>query len=193
MHKNLQYESMGFSMPKHSERRVVKTNYQGLLATERMSEVMMMCDRNNPVYEHVSSFSVALYTLGFFDCPDMMSFQDVSADEASEILKTHFVQINPDKVPYDYHIAESMERYLLVVGDPLFPKHFAVVSDMRSSRPYFSKLPFFGAGYDSLDELMDEFAGVDGVNRGDIHFFRKTWYGQIPPSSVGKIFIIKND
>jgi len=168
-------------------------DYEGFLVSERIKEIMTMCARKNPIYDQISSFSVALYTLGFVNCPDMMSFRDVSADEAAGILKEHFFQIKPKELPVNYQITESKEKYLLVIGDPLFPLHFAVLADTRSPRPFFSKLPFFGSGFDSLEDLIDEFTGIDGVTRNDFRYFKKTWYGQIPPSSVGKIYIVKND
>jgi len=39
-------------------------------------------------------------------------------------------------------------------------------------------------------ELIDEFAGKDGVTPEDFRFFKKTWYGKIPPDCVGKIYIV---
>lgn len=191
MQMNLKYEPAGVAAFKPFQPRMIKMDYDGVLVSERMAEIMTMCDRNNPIYEQVSSYSVALHTLGFFDCPDFMSFQDVSADEAAEILNADFSEIDFEKISKDYHIAESKERYLLVIGDPLFPKHFAVMADKSAERPYFSKLPFFGVGYDSMDELMDEFVGIDGVTPDDFHFYQKKRHGQIPPSSRGKIFIVK--
>ena len=79
----------------------------------------------------------------------------------------------------------------MVIGDPLFPLHFAVLVDAQSQRPFFSKLPFFGTGLDSLEELLSEFKGVDGVSSHDIHYFSKNYYGEIPPESIGKIYIAK--
>ncbi len=192
MQKNLKFEAAGSVALKPFQPRMVKMDHNGVLISERMAEIMSMCDRNNPIYEQVSSYSVALYTMGFLDCPDFMSFQDVSADAAAEILNADFSEIDFDEIPEDYHIAESKDKFLLVIGDPLFPKHFAVIADKSSSRPFFSKLPFFGVGYDSMDELVKEFAGVDGVTINDFHFYQKSWYGQIPPSSMGKIFIVKD-
>ncbi len=192
MQKNLKYEASETRTSKPFRPRMVTMDYDGVLISERMAEIMMICDRNNPIYEQVSSYSVALYALGFFDCPDFMSFQDISAGEAAEILNADFSEIDFKEIPEEYHIAASKEKYLLVIGDPLFPKHFAVVADRAGSRPYFSKLPFFGAGYDSLEELMNEFAGIDGMTADDFHFYRKNWYGQIPPSSMGKIYIVKD-
>ncbi len=165
---------------------------EGLLISERIEEIMMMCDREHPIYEQISSFSIALYALGFFNCDDLMSFQDIDAHEAAVILSEHFTKIDQDDLPQDYNITESNEQYLLVVGDPLFPVHFAVLADTAVSRPFFSKLPFFGSGFDSLEELMDEFADIDGISSDDFHFFRKTSYGTIPSASIGKIYIVKN-
>ncbi len=191
MLKNLKFEASGPITPEPFQPRMVKMDYDGVLISERMTEIIGMCERNNPIYEQISSFSIALYTLGYADCPDFMSFQDISASKAADILSADFSEINFDEIPEDYHIAQSKDRYLLVIGDPLFPKHFAVVTDKNSSRPYFSKLPFFGAGYDSMDELVKEFNGIDGVTIDDFHFYRKEWYGQIPLSSVGKIYIVE--
>ena len=156
------------------KQRSVNMDHEGLLVSERIEEIMMMCARDNPIYEQISSFSIALYTLGLFDCADLMSFEDVDEHEAAVILFEHFTQIKPKELPPDYNITESREQYLLVVGDPLFPIHFAVLTDTRSPRPFFSKLPFFGSGFDSLEELNDEFVGVDGVSRNDIFYFKKT-------------------
>ena len=166
---------------------------EGLLLCERVKEIMMMCDREDPVYEQISSFSVALYTLGYFDCPDLISSQDIDAQEAGVILKEDFTSVPSEDLPWDYHIARSDERYILVMGDPLFPLHFAVLTDFRSERPFFSKLPLFGSGFDSLSELMDEFSGYDGVNRYDVHYFKKN--DDTAPSSEirrGRIYIVKD-
>ena len=108
---------------------------EGLLISERIAEIMAMCARDNPVYEQISSFSIALYTLGFFDCADLLSFEDVDEHEAAAILTEHFTPINPEELPLDYKITECRDQYLLVVGDPLFPIHFAVLVDARSPRP----------------------------------------------------------
>ncbi len=121
-----------------------------------------------------------------------MSFQDVSADEAAEILNADFSEIDFNEIPENYHIAESKERYLLVIGDPLFPKHFAIVADRGGSQPYFSKLPFGGAGYDSMDELIKKFAGIDGVTPDNFHFCQKEGYSQILPSYRGKLYFVRD-
>ena len=166
---------------------------EGLLICERIKEVMMMCDREDPVYEQISSFSIALYILGYFDCPDLMSFQDVDSQEAAAILKEYFTPINVEAVPWDYSVVQSDEKYLLVVGDPLFPLHFAVLTDFRTERPYFSKLPLFGSGFDSLSELMDEFSGYDGVNQYEVHYFRRN--PDVLQSSAirkGQIYIVRD-
>ena len=166
---------------------------EGLLICERIKEIMMMCDREDPVYEQISSFSIALYALGYFNCPDLMSFQDVDAQEAAVILKEHFTLVGIEDVPRDYHITQLDEKYLMVMGDPLFPVHFAVLTDFRSERPYFSKLPLFGSGFDSLSELMEEFSGYDGVNQYDVHYFKKNQdIKQSPPIRKGQIYIVKD-
>jgi hypothetical protein len=166
---------------------------EGLQVCERVKEIMMMCDRENPVYEQISSFSIALYTLGYFDCPDLMSFQDVDGQEAAAILKEHFTPATVEEVPWDYHITQSSDQYLLVIGDPMFPLHFAVLTDFRSERPYFSKLPLFGSGFDSLSELMEEFSGYDGVRQYDAHYFRRNQDSE-PVSGIrkGRIYIVKD-
>ncbi len=167
---------------------------EGLLICERIKEIMMMCDREDPVFEQISSFSIALYTLGYFDdCPDLMSFEDVDAQEAAAILEEHFTPAGPEDLPWDYHITQSDEKYLLVIGDPLFPIHFAVLTDLRSERPYFSKLPLFGSGFDSLAELMDEFSGYDGVKRYDVQYFKKNQANsKFSDIRKGQIYIVKD-
>ena len=166
---------------------------EGLRICERVKEIMMMCDREDPVYEQISSFSIALYTLGYFDCPDVMSFEDVDAQEAAQILKEHFTPVTVEEVPWDYHITQSDDKYLLVLGDPLFPLHFAVLTDFRNERPYFSKLPLFGSGFDSLPELMEEFSGYDGVRQYDVHYFRKNRdSASASAMRKGRIYIVKD-
>lgn len=154
-------------------------NHKRLGIFERMEEVMTMCHRNHPVYDQLSSFSVALYTIGItsagsFDCPDLMSFDDVDSQSAGRILSEHFTRISKESIPSGYHITQNTATYLLVVGDPLYPRHFAVVTNQRSERPYFSKLPLFGAGFDSLDELKREFLGIDGICDSDFRFYQST-------------------
>src|SRR6056297_1055046 len=73
---------------------------EGLRICDRAKEIMMMWDREDPVYEQISSFSIALYTLGYFDCPDVMSFEDVDAQEAAQILKEHFTPVTVEEVPW---------------------------------------------------------------------------------------------
>lgn len=193
MKANQKYDlpDVGFSMPRLITPKSKVLHQEGLQITERIEEIMMMCAREHPVYEQISSFSIAFYTLGLFDCPDLMSFQDVDSHEAAAALSEYFTEIKPEALPRNFNITESKERYLLVIGDPLFPIHFAVLVNTQSSRPYFSKLPFFGSGFDSLEELIDEFAGIDGVTRDDFHFFKKIHYGEIPSDDKGKIYIVK--
>lgn len=193
MKKNQEYYKDGCSPLKELIRESPFMDQETLGLIERIEEIMMMCDREQPVYEQISSFSIALYTLGFFKCPDLMSFEDVNAEEAALILRDDFIEIKQEALPLDYGITTSKERYLMVIGDPLFPIHFAVIVNTRSPKPFFSKLPFFGAGFDSLEELEDEFVGIDGITTEDIHFFKKIVYGEIPSESLGKIYTIKND
>jgi len=162
-----------------------------LLISERIEEITMMCARENPVYEQISSYSIALYALGCFDSPDLMSFQDVDAQGAAAILRDAFTEIKPEELPSEYNIRDYRDQYLVVIGDPLFPEHFAVLTDTGKQRPYFSKLRYFGAGFDTLPELITEFSGEGRCT--DIHFFRKNRVAAKPPVSNGKIYIVKND
>ena len=185
--------NVGFLTPKVLASDGSPMALENLQITERIEEIMTMCSREKPIYEDISSFSIALYTLGFFDCSDMLSSDDVDAHGAAVFLREHFSEIKPEALPRDYRMVESKEKYLLVVGDPLFPIHFAVLVDSQSPRPFFSKLPFFGSGFDSLDELENEFVGIDGITPEDFHFFIKNRYGEIPSASKGKIYVVKND
>jgi hypothetical protein len=76
-------------------------NREGLLTMEKIDEVTRMCAREHPIYEQISSFSIALYVLGFFDCPDLMSFDDVDASEAARILKEAFTLVEAGELPAD--------------------------------------------------------------------------------------------
>lgn len=164
---------------------------EGLRTCERIEETMMLCARENPVYEQISSFAIALYTIGYFDCSDLMAVEDIDPAEAGRILQEDFIRVAAEDIALEYRITESDEKYMLVAGDPLFPVHFAVLADCSSNRPFFSKLPFFGSGFDSLAELLDEFAGIDGVGPEDFHYFRKKAGGGIPADAMGKIYILK--
>jgi hypothetical protein len=188
MQMNLRNEmgmGMGFTA-KAAIPAIESLNNDGLRVSERISEIMMMCDRVHPIYEQIGSFSIALYAMGFLDAPDLMTVQDMDSQEAAVILKEHFTEVRAEDIPSVYDAATSKEKYLLVVGDPAFPVHFALLTDIRSSRPYFSKLPFFGSGFDSKDELMVEFGDCE-----DIHYFRQNRHGEIAASSRGKIYIFK--
>jgi hypothetical protein len=146
---------------------------QGLLIKEKIDEVTRMCAREQPIYEHISGFSIALYVLGHFQCADVMSFDDVDVDEAARVLKQAYTRMDPALMPADYDICTAQDHYLLVFGDPSFPEHFAVFVDARSPKPFFSKLKFFGCGFDSLEELKGEFLGKDGVGPDDYALFVK--------------------
>jgi len=192
-HNQMHDPNVGFSTSKILASDGSPMDQENLQITERIEEIMMMCLREKPIYEDISSFSIALYTLGFFDCSDLLSFDDVDTHGAAAFLKEHFSEIKPEALPRDYRMVESKEKYLLVVGDPLFPIHFAVLVDSQSPSPFFSKLPFFGSGFDSLDELESEFVGIDGITPEDFHFFIKNRYGKIPSASRNKIYVVKND
>lgn len=166
---------------------------KGLMISERISEVTMMCGREHPIYEHVGSFGIALYVLGFIDAADVMSFRDIDQGDAAGILKEHFTEIDKTDLPSTYRIAESPQKYLLVIGDPAFPVHFAVLTDAQSQKPFFSKLRYFGTGFDSLEELMSDFLEEGGISDADIHYFRQNISEVVAPSSTAKIYIIKDD
>jgi len=166
---------------------------EGLLISERIKEVSMICARENPIYEQVSSYGIALYVLGCFKVPDVMSIDDIDSVEAGNILKEHFTPIRESDLPSEYKITESNERYLLVIGDPLFPIHFAVLTNANVTRTYFSKLRYFGSGYDTLEELINEFSGEDGISDKDIHFFKRRKSDVKKPAKEPRIYICKND
>jgi hypothetical protein len=166
---------------------------EGLIISERIKEVSMICARENPIYEQISSFGIALYVLGCFNVSDVMSFDDIDSVEAGNILKEYFNPIRDADLPSKYQITESKEKYLLVIGDPLFPIHFAVLTDVNSKRIFFSKLRHFGSGFDSLEELMNDFIGEDGIGYKDIHFYQRNIQERKPSSAEHKIYIFRND
>mgnify|MGYP001237772011 CR=1 FL=1 len=168
-------------------------NREGILVSERIKEVLMICARENPIYEQVSSFGIALYVLGCFNVPDVMSIDDIDSVEAGNILKEHFTPIRELDLPSRYQITESEERYLLVIGDPVFPIHFAVLTEANGRMSFFSKLRYFGSGYDTLEELMNEFIGEDGVSNNDVHFYKRKKSNDGSSSAEPKIYIFKND
>lgn len=141
-----------------------------MLSLERINEVNFMCSRTNPVYEQISSYSAALYVLGCMEAKDFMSIEDIDMCMASEKLSEEFEETD---IPTDYRIGESKDKYLLVLGETAFPKHFAVLTNTQNDTPYFSKLDNIGSGYDSLDTLLEECYGQDGVCHEEIHYFKK--------------------
>lgn len=163
------------------------------LIDERIREITMMCDRENPIYEQIGSFSIALYPIGFFDGDDLMSVPDLDFREAADVLSAYFEEVSLKDIPPDYHITASGDHYLMVIGDPMFPDHFALLVDNRSPRPFFSKLGFFGSGFDSLAELVEAFPCEDSARVPEIHYFRKIRFGELTPASKGRIYIVKND
>jgi hypothetical protein len=164
-----------------------------LLIDERIREITMMCDRENPIYEQIGGFSIALYPIGFFDGDDLMSVPDLDFREAAAVLSACFEEVSLKDIPPDYHISAAGDHYLMVIGDPMFPDHFALLVDNRSPRPFFSKLQFFGSGFDSLAELVEAFPCEDPSRVPEIHYYRKIRFGEVTPASKGRIYIVKND
>ncbi len=140
---------------------------------DRIHEVEMMCARDNPIYEQISCYSIALYVLGYFQAQDLLSIDDFDDGEASQILIENFEKITQTDIPHDYNISNSKERYLLVMGDPVFPTHFAAVVDTNRKRPFFSKLRHAGSGYDSLEELIIDISFEEIIHQEDLHYYRK--------------------
>ena len=167
-------------------------DHEGVLTLERIDEITRMCEREQPIYEQISNFSIALYVFGYFSCSDLLSADDVDHVSAGSILKEQFDEIKKEDIPQEYHITASSDRYLLVIGDPVFPTHFAVVADMQNTKSYFSKLPFFGSGFDSLAELKMEFIGIDGLTEADIGYYKLKQDVKQNEKSA-KIYTIKDD
>ena len=168
-------------------------DHEDLFVSERIKEVTMMCGREQSIYDQISSFGIALYVLGLFDADDIMSINDIDSDEAAMFLQEHFSPIRKDDLPSDYQITKSREKYLVVIGDPLFPKHFAVLADTHTPKPFFSKLRYFGSGFDSLEDLMSDFKGEEGLTDNDIHYFRKNQFVPKVLTFPSKIYIIRDD
>ena len=168
-------------------------DHEDLLVSERIREVTVMCGREQAIYEQISCFGIALYVLGFFEGDDIMSIEDVENDEAAIILAENFTEIKKEELPFGYHIANSEERFLVVIGELLFPKHFAVLVDTEAKKPFFSKMRYFGSGYDSLDEIMSGFLGEDGLSYEDIHYFRLNRKEARVIPFRSKIYIVKDD
>ncbi len=143
------------------------------IVSERIAEVEMMCQRDNPVYEQVTNFSVAFYILNHINATDLMSVEDIDSSAAAQILKDDFEQIKKSEIPNGFKITESDERYLLVIGDPAFPTHSGAIVDMQSKQPFFSKLEHWGCGKDSLNELMQVLSPQKEIGHQDINYYRK--------------------
>lgn len=143
-----------------------------LFISERIDDVSRLCGREHPIYEQVSNYSLALYVLGFLKCPDILSVEDMDEVEAGVILKEFFVPVKKENIPSNYNILKSKDKYLLVIGDPVFPTHFAVLTDMHRLQPLFSKLKIYGTGFDSLTDLENEFVGWEGVGQDDFIFYK---------------------
>ena len=143
-----------------------------LLMVERINEVETMCDRYNPVYEQISGFSIALYVIGCFDSQDLISVNDLDDFDAADFLKENFEEISKMDIAPGYKMTENGKRYLVVLGDPELPKHFAVITDLESKRPFFSKLKYLGSGYDTLEELINEYQDEGVTGYEDVHYFQ---------------------
>jgi len=102
----------------------------------------------------------------------MMCIHDMDERDASRFLRDCFTEIDKTDIPSSYKMFESKEKYMLMLGDPIFPKHFAVVVDMESEKSYFSKLTYFGSGFDSLNELKSEFSCEGEIYDEDIHYYK---------------------
>ncbi|KJS30451.1 MAG: hypothetical protein VR64_15850 [Desulfatitalea sp. BRH_c12] len=170
-------------------------DYEGLLISERIDEVTRLCAREHPIYEHVSNFSAALYIIGHIKSSDMMSADDLDACEAASILKEYFTPVRKEDLPAAYDIRESEDKYLLVIGNPSFPEHFAVLVDMHGAKPYFSKLKFFGCGFDSFEELAAEYLGKDGIGPDDVAYYKMKHAPsvKIKASLLRKIYTVRDD
>jgi len=145
---------------------------ESLLMMERINEVEMMCARDNPIYEQISSFGISLYILGCLDAKDLLSVHDLNDCDAADFLKQYFIEINKMDIAPGYKTTTNNERYLMVLGDPNFPKHFAVIVDTESEKPFFSKLRYFGSGYDTLEELINEYSDEGIKSYEDVHYFK---------------------
>jgi hypothetical protein len=147
-------------------------NANGSEISERMDEALSVCARNNPILGEISNYSLALYVLGSLKAPDIMSVDDIAMAMASTMLKENFRELDASEIPREYRATESEDRYLLVLGDPLFPVHFAALVDNNSQAPYFSKLPHFGSGFDSMEELQNDFFMEKALGKYTPHYFR---------------------
>ncbi|MBI9073969.1 MAG: hypothetical protein JEZ02_01065 [Desulfatibacillum sp.] len=172
--------------------KVVHMNREGLLISERIHEVTWICSREHPIYEQISNYSIALYVIGYLRSPDLMSCDDIGQSEASNILEEYFTEIPEERLPLEYDITCAEDKYLVVFGEKAFPVHFAVLADTESASPYFSKLDFLGCGFDSMEELKNDYLKKDGVH-GEIHFFKMNKASSVQDSCRGKIYILKND
>lgn len=165
----------------------------GLIVAGRIDELMLMCGRRHFIYDQIGNFAIALYVMGLLDGQDIMALDDIEAEEAGTFLSEYFTEISKKNLPSAYNIKQSKDRYLLVIGDPLFPLHFAVLTDTQSRRPYFSKLRYFGCGFDSFEELISDFLGEDGLSYRDIRYFKMKRRGSTPQTLPANIYIVRDD
>jgi hypothetical protein len=147
-------------------------NANGSAISKRVDEARSVCARYNPIHGEISNFSLALYVLGSIKAPDIMSVEDIDMPAAAAILRENFQEIDESEIAREYNTVNSKYRFLLVLGDPLFPVHFAALVDNKSKTPYFSKLPYFGSGLDSLEALQNDFSTECTADRYTPHYFR---------------------
>lgn len=147
-------------------------NVNGSAISERLHEATSVCARYNPIHGEISNFSLALYVLGAIKAPDIMSAEDIDMAAAATMLNEKFQKIDASEIPDGYRAIESKDRYLLVLGDPLFPDHFAALVETESKTPYFSKLQHFGSGFDGLEELQNDYCAESTRGRHEPHYFK---------------------
>lgn len=147
-------------------------NTNGSSLSERMKEANSVCARLNPIYWDISNYSLALYVLGSLNAPDIMSAEDIDMDSASRLLREKFQKVTESEIPHEYNAVESKERYLMVLGNPQYPTHFAALVDRKSDAPYFSKLRHFGSGFDSLSDLHQAYNTETTSIPFETHYYR---------------------
>jgi len=178
---------------KTREKMPAQMDAAGLIVASRIDEVMLMCGRRHFLYDQIGNFAIALYVMGLLDAQDITALDDLESEEAGTFLSEYFTQISKKDLPSDYTITQSKDRYLMVIGDPLFPLHFAVLTDTQSRRPFFSKLRYFGCGFDSFEELISDFLGEDGLSYRDIRYFKMKRRATASSNLPANIYIVRDD
>lgn len=145
--------------------------YSGAIQ-DRINEAQWVCNCDTPIHSQISEYGLSLYILGLLDTPDIVSVDDYDMGMASEILRDRFLEVDETDIPQDYSAAESPDKYLMVMGDPSFPTHFAAVVDKSDSKPFFSKLRYQGSSYNSLEDIQQSFSYERDFDNLDIHYFK---------------------